>query len=280
MTRYIQLGGSIGASALLAKYSRDNEREADQLGMEYMAHSGHNPQGMVQLMEMLTEKSKYKPDLIETMFSSHPLSTERYATAKDRMAKQYTSEAGRRLRRERYMDNTTSLRAIGPAIKQMQAGSEKMSKEKFAEAEPEFTSALLQAPDDYAGLVMMSKCQMAQKKHDGAQEYLERAKAAYPEEAQALHTSGVNKMAMKKYDAALAEFAEFEQKLPGNADTTFLKGVAHESMQNPREAAKEYARYLQQVRSGGSAQHAYQRLDDWGYTRRRSGAGLLPDLAR
>jgi beta-barrel assembly-enhancing protease len=41
-----QLVGSLGGGALLAHYSRDNEREADALGMEYMAAPAYNPAGM------------------------------------------------------------------------------------------------------------------------------------------------------------------------------------------------------------------------------------------
>ena len=36
--------GSIGAGALLASYSRDNERQADALGMEYMVKTGYGSQ--------------------------------------------------------------------------------------------------------------------------------------------------------------------------------------------------------------------------------------------
>ena len=43
----------LGAGALLAGYSRDNEREADYLGMTYMVKSGYATDGFVQLMDML-----------------------------------------------------------------------------------------------------------------------------------------------------------------------------------------------------------------------------------
>ena len=48
--------GGIGAGILLAKYSRDDEREADSLGMEYMSRADHNPYGMVGLMDLLRKR--------------------------------------------------------------------------------------------------------------------------------------------------------------------------------------------------------------------------------
>jgi len=41
------VGGQIGASALLASYSRDNEREADALGQDYMVRAGYPASGMM-----------------------------------------------------------------------------------------------------------------------------------------------------------------------------------------------------------------------------------------
>ena len=64
--------GQIGAGALLASYSRDNERQADSLGMEYMVRSGYSSQGMVGLMEMLQSTGKHQPSAIELMFATHP----------------------------------------------------------------------------------------------------------------------------------------------------------------------------------------------------------------
>ena len=44
-------------------------------------------------------------------------------------------------------------------------------------------------------------------------------------------------------------------------------GYAQEGMNRRTEAAQEYRRYLQQVRQGKYAQHAQQRLVEWGYAR-------------
>jgi predicted Zn-dependent protease len=102
----IAIASQIGASALLSKYSRDNEREADALGLEYISRAGYNPQGMVGVMDVLRSHSRERPSLIETMLASHPMSEERYATAKRETETKYASIHGIPLSRERYMDNT------------------------------------------------------------------------------------------------------------------------------------------------------------------------------
>jgi len=257
--------GGIGAGMLLARYSRDDEREADALGIEYMTRAGQNPQGMVALMDMLRNLSKSKPNAIEMMFATHPMSEERYQTAKQSAETTYRSKQDAPLNKERYMDHTARLRKIKPAIEAMQDGEKGMAKEAYPEAESHFGRALKIAPNDYAGLVMMSKCQLAQNKQDLARQYADRAKKIYPEEAQAQHLSGVSKLMGNRFESAYTDFDNYEKKLPGNPNTVFLKAVSLEGMQNKQGAAKEYYRYLQMINQGDQAQYAYQRLVDWGY---------------
>ena len=110
-----------GVGALLDSYRRDNEREADALGMKYMYRGGYNPSGMVGLMDMLKGLSKSKPNVIELMFATHPMSEERYQTAvKTSQSKsKYKSAKKFPLYRERYMDHTAKLRTLKPAIDEM-----------------------------------------------------------------------------------------------------------------------------------------------------------------
>ncbi len=265
----VQSIGGVASGALLSKYSRDNEREADNLGMDYMVRSEQNPEGMVGLMEILVEQSKHKPSALEQMFASHPLSTDRYNTAKANIAKRYAKAKTLPDNRERYMDNIASLRRIKPAITAMQQGEEQMGKKAYKEAETDFGSALKRAPDDYAGLVMMAKCQVALDKNTTAQRYIDKAKLINPNEAQAQHISGIVQLAQSRPDAALADFQRYERLLSGNPNTVFLQAVSLESMQRKDAAAQQYGRYLRQVKQGAQAQHATQRLQNWGYLKQR-----------
>ncbi|MFM7705770.1 MAG: M48 family metalloprotease, partial [Rubrivivax sp.] len=87
----IGLGAQVGASALLASYSRDHEREADALGQQYLVSAGYPAQGMVGLHELLLGSHAKQPGLLETLFSSHPMSTERVATARQRAETTYAA---------------------------------------------------------------------------------------------------------------------------------------------------------------------------------------------
>ncbi len=255
--------GQVGAGALLASYSRDNERQADALGMEYMVRAGYSPRGMVGLMDVLRSMGKHKPSAIELMFSTHPMSDERYRTAVETADTEYKAAQSKPLYRERYMDNTAKLRSQKDAIDEMQKGQQKMAANNFSDADAHLRKAIKLAPHDYTALVMMSTSQLVQKKWAVGRQYAEMAQKVYPAEAQAYHLSGFAKIQMKDYDGALEEFSIYDKKLPGNPNTVFFKGYAYEGMKKYPQAGREYQRYLQFTQQGDYARHAYQRLREW-----------------
>ncbi|PID57759.1 peptidase M48 Ste24p [candidate division KSB3 bacterium] len=264
-TPLISLGGNLAAGALLAHYSRDDEREADALGMEYMTRLGYDPEGMVGLMEVLVALSKHKPSALDMMFATHPMSEERLASARKTAHSRSQSTVVSTLQKERYMDHTARLRSIRDAIESLQGGEEFMGQQRYSQAEGFFRDALRVAPNDYAALMLMSKCQLALRDTREAERYAEKAQAVYPEEAQAYQVSGIAKMGQNRFSAAYEEFDSYDQLLPGNPGIAFLKGYTLELTGDQEGAAREYYRYLKNVSQGEQAQFAYERLVNWGY---------------
>jgi len=255
--------GQFGAGALLASYSRDNEREADALGMEYMVRAGYSARGMVGLMDVLRSMGKHKPSTIELMFSTHPMSDERYRTAVETADTKYKSAQSKPMYRERYMDNTAKLRSQKGAIDEMQKGQQEMAANNFSAADVHLRKAIKLAPKDYTALVMMSMSQLVQKKWTVGRQYAEMAQQVYPGEAQAYHLSGFAKIQLKDFEGALEELSSYDKKLPGNPNIVFFKGYAYEGMKKYPQAGGEYQRYLQFTQQGDYARHAYQRLQEW-----------------
>ena len=68
------------------KFSRDAEREADLLGLEYDYASGYDPQAFVQFFEKLNIEKK-KPNMIAKAFATHPMNVERIQAAQDEIRK-------------------------------------------------------------------------------------------------------------------------------------------------------------------------------------------------
>ena len=68
-----QIGAQVAAAGAFARFSRDDEREADQMAVELMAASGYNPEGLARLLERLMQQGSAAGGF----FSSHPNPAER-----------------------------------------------------------------------------------------------------------------------------------------------------------------------------------------------------------
>ena len=74
---YQELLANVLANGTIMKFSRDAEREADDLGVRYVYDAGVNPQGIIDFFRVLLEMQESRPGTIEQFFSSHPLTEER-----------------------------------------------------------------------------------------------------------------------------------------------------------------------------------------------------------
>jgi predicted Zn-dependent protease len=77
--RTAQAGARILAGGYMLKFSRDDEREADRVGLQIMQRAGWNPRGMVDFMEKLRHEQGRDPGSVEVFLSSHPGPAERAA---------------------------------------------------------------------------------------------------------------------------------------------------------------------------------------------------------
>jgi len=82
---------NIGAQAWMMGYGRENEMEADRLGMKYMVKAGYNPESIGKVFTMFQAGEKFEreraraegrePRLYHGVFSSHPSPDERAVQA-------------------------------------------------------------------------------------------------------------------------------------------------------------------------------------------------------
>lgn len=259
------LGTQIGASALLASYSRDNEREADALGQEYMVKAGYPAEGMTALHQVLLRQGKESPSVLATMFASHPMSSERVANAQQLARERYAASARAPVQRERFMDQLAGLRRIKPTIDACKNGETAMAAKKLGDAQGQFETALRSTPRDYAANLRMAQCLQAQGRRGDALRYADTARSVYPAEAQAHKVAGVLRLQGGQHQQALQTFQEYDRALPGDPGIVFLKGVSYEGMGDRKNAAEHFARVAQAGGQGEAAKYSQSRLKAWGY---------------
>ena len=69
------------------KFSRDNEREADFLGLQYMYKAGYDPNSYVTFFEKIQAEEKRRPGSIPKVFADHPPTAERIRNIQQEIAR-------------------------------------------------------------------------------------------------------------------------------------------------------------------------------------------------
>jgi predicted Zn-dependent protease len=76
----------VGADAIAARYSQQDEAEADSEGVVNTLRAGIDPQGLPDFFEKLLDKQKTQPTAVEAFFSTHPTDQSRVAATRKQIA--------------------------------------------------------------------------------------------------------------------------------------------------------------------------------------------------
>lgn len=81
----VMMGSQAMAANTAAQFSRDQEREADRVGMQIMAQAGYDVSAMPSFFATLNQQNPVKPNaFIPSFVMSHPLTAERLSEARQR----------------------------------------------------------------------------------------------------------------------------------------------------------------------------------------------------
>jgi predicted Zn-dependent protease len=84
-----QVAGGFLASSAFQRFSRDDERDADKVGLVLLTRAGWDARGMIELFDILRREEGRDPTSVEAFFSSHPSPTERIAELKAAVGKHH-----------------------------------------------------------------------------------------------------------------------------------------------------------------------------------------------
>ena len=83
----IYQGVNLAIPVTYLKFSRDAEREADYLGIQYMYKTGYDPNSYVTFFERIQADEKRRPGTIPKVFSTHPPTPERIENTQKEIAR-------------------------------------------------------------------------------------------------------------------------------------------------------------------------------------------------
>ena len=76
----------VGGSAVFAKFSRDDEAEADAVGIDNVVRAHISPKGIPEMFQILLDTRTSNPSLVENWFASHPTEEDRIRDTEAKIA--------------------------------------------------------------------------------------------------------------------------------------------------------------------------------------------------
>ena len=75
----VTIGSMAAGQSAQLKYSREDEMEADQLGLKYLSQLGYSAQGLLNILKKIRAKQWFGSDLVPSYLTTHPAAEDRIA---------------------------------------------------------------------------------------------------------------------------------------------------------------------------------------------------------
>lgn len=78
---------NVGGNALFAKFSRDDEAQADEEGVKNTVRAGIDPRGIPEMFQILLNERERSPSSVDAWFATHPLEEDRIQATQAQIAR-------------------------------------------------------------------------------------------------------------------------------------------------------------------------------------------------
>lgn len=202
---------ALGQAALIAiqagsvqfqiDFTRDNEKEADRVGMQTLAESNFDPRGMPTFFERLQQSSRYYGQNIPEFLRTHPVSASRISDTRGRSNKypykQYPDSQG-------YLLTQAKLRVL--------------TSEDKNQAQGYFKPRLQQGTEDQRAIARygIALIDLEQQNFTAAEKSFKQLTQQYPDQPQYAYALAKTAMEAQQYDRALVLFETALKNFPNN----------------------------------------------------------------
>lgn len=218
-------------------YSREDERQADQLSFKYMEPATFDPEGMVRALQKIQKGSWLGTDKVPAYLLTHPTGPERMSNL-DSLLSRYTPPP--------VSAEAEAFKAQWPAFKTVV----RARCLNPADAERIFNKELAQDPHDPLAHFGLGMVAMEESRYPQAIGELQKAADQKPDFIPILRTLGQAYQLNGQNQKAVATLKQALGLRQGDRDTLFVLGTVYESMGDNQEALKIFERlsYLKPVR--------------------------------
>jgi predicted Zn-dependent protease len=254
-------GAMLGSQLLQAKYSREDELEADKYGMKYMKHVGYDLQAAVSLQELFLRQftAGNEQDRLSSLFASHPPSAERVAENRQTMLNQ--GGPGGDIGTDRYQQAMSGLKKSAPAYAKADQALATARKNDLGAARSLVNEAIRMEPREARFHGLLGEIEMAAKNPKAALGSFNKARQLDPTYFKPIVQAGMVQYELGNQSAAEPLLTRSMQLMP-TAPGAYYLGRLNEDRGNTAEAVKFYkAAAGSQSQFGQEAMARLTRLD-------------------
>lgn len=258
------LGSNFGAYLMLMKYSRDQERQSDHLGLMYMNKADYNPAGLKQSMGILQKAHKKEPSKLEGLFMTHPLTSERIDNLNNEINNTYKDSSSRELKIDEFGRKTAYIKGLRDAYSHYDKGDEAMGKKDYKTAEREYKKAIElhgREPIFYSGIAWAL---LKQDKTSDAKNSIDTAIKMEPNLFNSRFMAGTIYYKLSNYQATLDHMLAADKLIPDVPQVKLYIARSYEKLNKREGAITYYKETLKLDPNGEAGKEARAKLIGWG----------------
>jgi predicted Zn-dependent protease len=243
------MAGAVGAGAQAQlHFSRNDERQADQLGFKYIEAAGYNPKGMINMFKKLERISLVRGMNIPPYLLTHPAGTERMSNL-DSMLQSHTPQPTKpeteRFRKDfpyfktvlkaKYADPQQAETFFREQIEKdpmsptahLGLGVCYMERSEYPEAVRQLKEAVMMEPDSLPILTYLSEAYQYTGRDRDAAGILESAHRIDPDNKTVMYLLGVSYLNLEDYPKAVRQLEKLASMPPVRREVYYHLGVAY-----------------------------------------------------
>lgn len=234
----LRTGSQVAFATVSLGYGRKDEHQADELGTKYASKAGFDPNGMIQLLELLKSLSDREPTSVEEFFMSHPRTSERIKSVNGVISKLPPEQSKGIQNQSEYKSKISDLVEAQKAYDHYDKGEAFRLKGDYNSALSEYNQAIRLRKNIAKPYHGIGKVYHAQRKYSQAIEEYKKAISIDPEYVFAFNDLGVSLIAEGKSNEALDYLKKAVQIYENYDDAWANLGEAYYKLKQYTESIK------------------------------------------
>jgi predicted Zn-dependent protease len=255
----------VAGSLMMLSYSRDQERQADDLGYRYMVANGYNPKGMVRLFDIFKEEEQKHKSSVASFLSSHPLTDERMASARQRVRQTSPRLTRKPLMTGQFKRALATQARRRPAYDAQARGDAFMAQKQYQRAARSYRRAIGLYGGD--GLIHsdLAVSYYMMRRYSQAAGIAAKGARLSPRVFKVNYLAGVMNLKARQYRRSAGFLSRARSITPQNTLCSYYLAYAYENLGKNNQAARLYQNLYRSDPKGEVGLAAYQRLRGMGY---------------